>query len=558
MDVPASAPRPDPGSWRWLSLGILGFGVALVVVDITVVNVALPTIIAQLDLEIADAEWVNTIYPLVFAGLLLTLGRLGDLWGRRRMFLFGLAVFAGASLAAAQASGLAALVAARAVQGAGAAMILPATLAMVNVLFRGRDRAIAFGAWGAIIAGMAAAGPLLGGWLTTAHGWRWIFIVNVPIAAAAAAGAILLLPESRDDRERGFDAAGFTLATVGLVAVVFALIEGGRLGWWRLDHALDIAFLSSPEGSISPVPIALMIGVATLAAFIAVERVRTGTGRPVLFDLGLFRLKSFRTGNVLVGLVGLGEFGIVFVLPLYLQTVLEYSALRTGVVLVALAAGGLLGGSAAAAATNRIGPRRVVTVGMACEVIGILGVILGLEAGPSGIAPWLTLYGIGVGLASAQLTSIVLAEIPETQSGRASGMQSTVRQVGAALGIALLGGLYAASLGTGAEQRLNEIPGLTVGQRERIVENTVDSAGFYLAALRRWTPDFAPVAAAVEDAITDAARRAALLALAFLTVGLIASLRLPDLPTHGRHSPRSPPSQLATPQSSPSPYDPQR
>jgi EmrB/QacA subfamily drug resistance transporter len=520
-----------------MSLAVLGLGVALVVIDITIVNVALPTVIASLDLEVADAEWVNSSYALVFASLLLTLGRLGDLWGRRRMFLLGLVVFALASLLASRSTDLFDLVSARLIQGIGAAMVLPATLSIVNVTFRGRDRAIAFGVWGATIAGMAAAGPLLGGWLTTAFGWRWVFLANLPIAAVTIVGGMLLVPESRDDRERGFDARGFAFATLGMFLVVFALIEGGRLGWWSLDHDLDLGIWRASAGSVSPVVVALAAGAAALAAFAAVERSRTRRGQPTLFDLDLFRLRSFRSGNGLVALVGLGEFGLVFVLPLYLQTVLEYSALRTGVLFVALAAGGLAGGSMAAVWANQVGPRRVVSAGMGLEVVGILGVVLGLTRGAAGIAPGLFAYGVGVGLASAQLTSIVLSEVPADQSGRASGMQSTVRQVGAALGVALLGSVYAGTLGSGAEGRLGAIEGLTVTQRERIVENTVESAGFYVEALRRWTPDFAPVAAAVEQAITDAARRAALLALVFLGVGFVASLRLPD----GVESGRSPP-----------------
>jgi EmrB/QacA subfamily drug resistance transporter len=533
-EVPGSA---SVGFRRWAALCVLGLGVALVVIDITVVNVALPTIIASLDLEIADAEWVNSSYALVFAALLLTLGRLGDLLGRRRMFLAGLVVFAIASLIASRSTGLPPLVGARVLQGVGAAMVLPATLSIVNVTFRGRDRAVAFGVWGAVIAGMAAAGPLVGGWLTTSFGWRWIFLVNLPVAAVAVAAGAALIPESRDEQDRGFDVPGVVLATVGMSAVVFALIEGGRLGWWALDHELDAGFWRATEGGLSPVPLALVTGAIALAWFVAVERARTRRGDPTLFDLGIFGLRSFRSGTLLVALVGLGEFGLVFVLPLYLQTVLEYSALRTGVLFLALAVGGLAGGSLAATATNRVGPRRVVVAGMGLEVAGVLGVALGLGAGAAAIAPWLGVYGIGVGLASAQLTSIVLAEVPERQSGRAAGMQSTFRQVGAALGIALLGGAYAAGLGSGTEDRLAAIDGLIPVQRERIVDNTIDSAGFNVEALRRWTPDFAPVAAAVEEAITDAARRAALLGLVFLTAGLVAALRLPDVRVAGRHPP---------------------
>jgi EmrB/QacA subfamily drug resistance transporter len=501
------------------------------------VNVALPRVIANLDLEVVDAAWINTTYSLVFATLLITLGRVGDIWGRRRLFLAGLATFVVASLLAGRSTDLAGLVLARAIQGAGAAMILPATLSIVNVSFRGRDRAIAFGLWGSIIGGMAAIGPLVGGWLTTEFSWRWVFYINIPLGLATLVAGFLLVDSVRDPTESadGFDLPGFATVTVGLFGLVLALIEGARYGWWTLKRDLVLGSWMAPAGGMSPVPVAFLIGLAGLAVFVAVERRRRSVGRPVLFDFSLFRIGSFRFGNMLITIVGLGEFGLVFVLPLFLQTVLRYSAFETGVLFVAMAAGGFLGGPLAATLAMRFGPRQVVSLGMALEAVGVLGVVttLNSDMGGSSLAPFLFAYGVGVGLASAQLTSVILAEVPAAESGQASGMQSTFRQVGAALGVALLGSVYVGTLGSGVETRLAEISGLTDGQQERILAGTVDSAGFYVEALRLWTPDFAPVAAAVADAITDAARRAATLAFVFLLAGLVLSRKLPDLPARG-------------------------
>ncbi|HEX9978197.1 MAG TPA: MFS transporter, partial [Acidimicrobiia bacterium] len=205
-----------PGARRWLGLAVLGLGVAMIVIDITIVNVALPTVISRLDLEVADAQWVNTIYALSFASLLITLGRVGDIWGRRRLFLAGIGWFIVASLFAGRADSLAALVAARGLQGVGAAMILPATLSTVNAGFRGRDRAVAFGIWGSIIGGMAAIGPLAGGWLTTTFTWRWAFYANLPVGLLTLVGGFLLVDESREDRAAGgsrFDPPGFAAIT---------------------------------------------------------------------------------------------------------------------------------------------------------------------------------------------------------------------------------------------------------------------------------------------------------------------------------------------------------
>jgi EmrB/QacA subfamily drug resistance transporter len=515
-------------------------GVAMIVIDITIINVSLPTVMTNLDLEVADAEWVNTAYSLVFATLLITLGRVGDIWGRKRLFLAGLTTFVVASFFAGRSGDLSGLVAARALQGVGAAMVLPATLSIVNVSFRGRSRAIAFGIWGSIIGGMAAVGPLLGGWLTTEFSWRWAFYINVPLGLATLLAGVYLVEDARDRSaaREGFDIPGFATITIALFGMVLALIEGSRYGWWELKRELVLGSWTAGVGELSPVPVAFGVGLVAAVVFTLVERRRRSKDQPVLFDFSLFRLRGFRNGNMLVTIVGLGEFGLVFVLPLFLRAVLGYSAFETGVLFVAMAAGGFLGGPMAATLAIRFGPRQVVSLGMALEAIGMIGVVRLLDSTMAGseLWPFLFVYGIGVGLASAQLTSVVLAEIPAAESGQASGMQSTFRQVGAALGIALLGSVYVGSLGSEADSRLAEIRGLTVEQRERIVDTTVESAGFYVEALRLWTPDFAPVAAAVADAITEAARRAAMLALFFLLVGLALSRQLPDLRLARDHS----------------------
>lgn len=219
---------------RWLTLVVLSLGVSLIVIDGTIVNVSLPVIIDDLDLNLTGGQWVATLYTLVFAGLLITTGRLGDKLGRRRLFVVGTVIFVGASLLAGVAQTGALLLAARAIQGVGGALILPSTLSTVNAGFRGRDRAIAFGVWGSVISGMAAVGPLLGGWLTTDHSWRWIFFINLPVGAVLIAGIFLFVPETRGSQfAPGEDIVGFLLSLLGLAGVVFALVDGRTYGWWK-------------------------------------------------------------------------------------------------------------------------------------------------------------------------------------------------------------------------------------------------------------------------------------------------------------------------------------
>lgn len=519
-----------PDRRRWLGMAILSLGVSMIIIDATIVNVAIPAIIKSLNIELGDAEWINSIYSLVFASLLITLGRVGDLVGRRRMFMIGLGIFVAASMLAGLAPNSGLLIAARLVQGIGGAMILPSTLSTVNATFQGRDRAIAFGIWGSVIGGMAALGPLLGGWLTTSFSWHWAFYINLPIGLIVLAGALAWVRESRDETARpGFDLPGFFASTIGLGSLVFGLIEGQRYGWLRPTKAFAVGSWTWPLDNISIVPFAFALAILGLSLFLLIEVGRGRAGQPALIDLKLFRFRSFSFGNIAASIVSLGELGMVFVLPLFLQGVLGFSAFRTGLLLVALAAGSFLAGPSAVALARRIGPRRVVTTGMGLEVLAIfsLSLILTPTMSAWALVPSLFVYGIGIGLATAQLTSVVLADVPANRSGQASGMQSTFRQVGSALGIAILGTVLAVSLGNETADRLAQVPNLSPEVRAQTVELVKATAGQILGELRN-RPDAAALVAVIGQALTDAARRAALVASLFVLLGFGASWLLPD------------------------------
>jgi len=292
----------------------------MIIVDATIVNVAVPSIIRELDLDSTQAEWINTIYALVFAALLITLGRLGDVLGRRRMYLAGLALFVVASMLAGLAPTGDVLILARVLQGIGGAMILPATQAILNQNFQGRDRAIAFGIWGSVIGGVAAVGPLLGGFLTTYLSWRWAFFINLPVGLLAIAGTLHYIRESREEGARlGFDLPGFLLITAGLGAFVFGLIEGRQFGWWTPNprHPFEVLGWTWPLEAVSVTPFILGFGLLALALFGLVETRRRSTGKFYLFDFTLWRYRGFRYGNLAGSIVSLGEFGLLFALPLF-------------------------------------------------------------------------------------------------------------------------------------------------------------------------------------------------------------------------------------------------
>ncbi len=524
-----SAPEGKGGHRRrWVAMPFIALGVAMIIVDATIVNVAIPTIIRDLNTTASSAEWVNSIYSLVFAALLITLGRVGDMYGRRRLFMTGTIWFVVASLVAATASSSGMLIFGRFLQGIGGAMILPATLSTVNSLFRGRERAIAFAIWGSTIGGMAAVGPFLGGVLTTDLSWRWAFLINVPLGIAILLGLIFVVPETSDpDTPRGFDLPGQLTLVLGLSALVFGLIEGETYGWWISVQRLDL--LGWPTGVISPVPVAFALSVVSMAAFLLIERSRLRRGKLAVVDLRLFSISSFSIGNVAALIVALGEFGILFVLPLYLQGALGLSALDTGAALIPLAAGTLVAGGATAALAPRIGPRGVVQLGLALEVLGIgsLGFVLGPGTSVWSILPFLFVYGIGVGFATAQLTGVILTDVPVEASGQGSGIQSTFRQVGSALGIAILGTILISTLGSGVSSRLRSVPGLAPAQQAEISKAVRLSGGSAIVALRE-RPGSEAIVQASSEALASSAATVAFTAAGFVLLGLLVTPGLPN------------------------------
>jgi len=517
------------GRARWLTLLALSLGISMIVVDATIVNVAIPSIVRDLGLDGPGAEWIISIYPLVFAALLITFGRLGDVLGRKRLYVFGLFTFVGASLLAGLAPTGPLLLAARVLQGVGGAAIAPATQSILNASFRGRERAVAFAFYGSIIGGMAALGPLVGGWLTTNLSWRYAFLINLPIGLIALVATLLWVAESRDeDARRGFDASGFVTLSLGLAAVVFGLIEGASYGWIAPARAFAIGGWTWPFESVSIIPFAFGIGLASLAAFAIIELRRQRAGRFILFDFTLWQNPSFRFGNLTATIVALGEFGLLFALPLFLQGVLGYSAFETGLAFLTLAVGSFAAAPIAGGIAHRFSPRRVVQIGMALETIGVLGTALLLSRTVSGLAlagP-LFVYGLGVGFATAQLANVVLSEVPPERSGLASGANSTMRQIGSAIGAALIGTVLLTGLTTGTQTHLAAIPGLPAASAEQIVSVVRSSDGQALIAMRD-DPQYAAVVPAIESAFTDAARTAGFVAAGFIALGFLFSLLLP-------------------------------
>jgi len=515
----------DISSRRWFGLVFISLAVALIIVDSTIVNVAIPAVVDDLGISSTEVQWVQEAYTLVFASLLLLFGSLGDRFGRRRMLVLGVVLFAGSSVLAALAPTGGLLIGARLVQGVGGAMMLPTTLSLLNATFRGRERGIAFAVWGSTIGGMAAVGPLLGGWLTTAFSWRWAFGINVPLGIIIVIGVLWAVAESREPGYGRVDLIAAALSVVLFGTLVFGLIEGRTYGWWLTDTAPTVGAWTWPW-TISPVPIAFAVSLLALTAFLLWTVRRMRRGRSTLLDLSLFRIGTFRVGNIAALVVALGEFGLILALPLWLQFVLGFDALQTGLVLLALAGGSFVASGIAGGLSGKVAPVLVVRAGLVAEMVGIaaVAVVIGPDTAWGLLLPGLFVYGIGVGLATAQLTGVILQDVPVDKSGQGSGTQSTARQVGSALGIAILGTVLFTTTAGALASALDE-QGVPAAQRDQVVEAVVDSAGGAIAGLAE-NPATADAAEAARAAFSEGTRWAAFTAAGFVAVGLVSTAGL--------------------------------
>jgi EmrB/QacA subfamily drug resistance transporter len=405
---------------KWLALALLSVVQFMVVLDIAIVNVALPSIQVDLGFSQENLQWVISAYALVFGGFLLLGGRAADVLGRRRIFLAGLILFTVSSLLAGLAWSEASLIGARAFQGLGAAIISPAALSILSTTFvEGRERNIALGVWGAVGGFGAAAGVLLGGILTDALSWEWIFFVNVPVGLASLALTPLLLGESRDARVRRFDVPGAVLVTGGLSVLVYAITQAGQEGWLA---GSTLGFFAGAIG--------------LLVAFVAWELRHPEP----LMRFGIFRIRTVAGANVAGFIMGTAMFSMFLMLTLYMQQVLAFSAMKTGVAYLAVAGTAIVWSAVAAQLVTRVGVKPVLTTGMLALTAGLV-YFTQVSVGGSylgDLLPGFLLIAVGIGFSFVPISIAALAGVEAREAGLASGLINTSQQIGGALGIAAL------------------------------------------------------------------------------------------------------------------------
>ena len=406
---------------RWQVLAVLCVGLFMLLLDGTIVNIAIPSILKGFQTGFSQVEWVLNAYLLVFAVMLITMGRLGDLYGRKRLFIAGVSLFTLSSLACGLSPGIGFLIGFRALQGLGGAMMMPATLSLIAYVFPPKERGIAMGIWGGVSGLATAAGPTLGGLIVDATSWHYIFLINVPIGLAVFFFALRIIPDSRDlTTKQKVDFPGVAVLSVALFALTFALIEGQKYGW---GSATILALFA--------------IAAVGILAFVFVER----KVRYPLMQLSLFRSRTFSAANVSGMILSFGMMGMFFLLPVFFQAILGYSAIKTGLVMTPMSAAVVIAAPLSGWLSDRIGSRWLIFSGMLITALGffLMRGQMSLDTRWTSLVFPFVVSGFGIGLVMAPMTSAVMSTAPQEKAGAASGILSTMRQLGSVMGIAVMG-----------------------------------------------------------------------------------------------------------------------
>lgn len=433
----------------WVVLLVLSLGFFMTLLDLTIVNIAIPDMLSRLHASLDGILWVINSYALVLAVLLITAGRLGDLRGQRTMFIVGVTVFTLASAACGFSPTVGWLVGFRAVQGVGAALLMPQTLAILTMVFPPERRGAAFGIWGAVAGVATIAGPTLGGLLVSAFDWRYIFFINVPIGILVITMGFVLIPDVRTGTQHRLDLPGVLLASLSLLAICYGLVEGQKYNWGHITSFVSI-------------PMVIAIGIALLAIFLVVQA-RTQDREP-LVPFALFRDRNYSLMNWVAGAVSIGMMGIFLPFTIYLQSALGYSALKAGLTMAPASVVSMFVAPVAGRLTDRIGGKYILLVGLLFFAggMGLTAAIATTQSSWQDFIPTLALAGLGMGCTFAPMTTTAMRSVQPHTAGAASGMINTVRQVGAVIGTAAVGALLqnqmAATLPVAARAHASALP----------------------------------------------------------------------------------------------------
>ena len=518
-----------------LILLVLSLSLAIIVIDATIVIVALPQIQQDFKITLKDLEWITSLYALIFGSFLLSWGKLSDEFGRKLIFMAGISTFIVGSIIDGFSLNLSQMLIGRVIQGFGAAMASPSTLSILTTTFTGKSRNVAFGIWGATAGAAAVLGPVLGGYFTTYISWRWAFFINIPIGIAALVGAAFVIRETRfKDPKYTTDYPGLILITIGLASVLFGLIEAQTYGWLVPNQDFSVGgFKWATSNPISLPLVSIITGIILLGIFAFYEIRRARKGGVPLFDFSLLRYKGFRYGLFTVTIVAMGEFGAVFIISIFLQTVKGLSAISAGLTFLPMAISVFIFAPIAGVLATRFGPKWIITTGMVLEAAALFSMsqIISISNPVYYLYPVLVVYGAGVGLAISQVTSTVLMSIPWQKAGVGSGANNTVRQIGSAFGIAVIGAILVAQISAVGQADLAAST-VNFGQMGlatlKAAFNSGLSGGIDPSLIASFGANWPAAMTIIFDALTQGTRWAAFTAGIFVSLGALSSLLIPD------------------------------
>jgi EmrB/QacA subfamily drug resistance transporter len=531
---------------KWLPLLTMGLAVVIIVLDTTLLNVSLGTIVRELHTDIRSLQWVITAYSLTLAALTITGGRLGDLFGRKRMFIAGAVIFAAGSMLASLATSVPMLIVGESIiEGMGAALMLPATASLLVATYRGRDRSLALGIWGGMAAAGAAIGPVLGGYLTTHFSWRWGFRINVFVAALLVGGSLLIRDSRHREEKPSIDFVGIGLSSLGLLGGVFAIIEGSTYGWWKAHGGLRILGHAAAPFGLSIVPILVAVSLVLLGGFFLWEQRLTSRGGTPLVSLSLFGNSQFTAGASLTAAMSLGQVGLTFCIPVFLQSVRGLDALHTGYALLPLSAGLLITAPLGGVLAAHVNPKRLVQTGLLISVVGLVYLRHALNAGTTAadlIGP-LGVYACGLGLSMSQLGNITMSAVSVNRAGEASGVNNTVRQIGSSLGTAIIGSVLIASIAGGlsggvkSSAAINPAYRAAVSRETKAQASVVEFGGALVSDQPLTAGEREVIKRLADEATVRADRTALLFTLLFTAIGFLLAARLPNTRSVEREEP---------------------
>ncbi len=523
---------------KWAPLVVLSFALTIIVLDTTILNVSLKNIIGDLHTDVQSIQWVITAYSLMLAAFTITGGRFGDFFGRKRMFILGAVIFAIGSFIASISPNVGVMVLGEAIiEGIGACLMLPATTSLLVSNYQGRDRQIAFGIWGGIAAASAAFGPIFGGWLTTYYSWRWAFRLNVGVAIILILGAFLI-QEARDTEEKiTIDFVGIILSALGLLSIVFGLIESSTYGWLFSTKPFIVFGQTIIPTGYSLVIYFLAGGVFLLELFVLWEIRMQKSGRTPLVSLALFRNKQFTVAASITAALALVQMGIFFAMPVFLQGVKHLDALHTGYALLPMTLSLLVAAPFSAYISKFIRPKHLIQAGFLINVVAFLLLRSEVSVASSqwALAPGFILFGIGSGFLFSQTTNVALSAVSVQESGEASGVNTTMRQLGSTLGAAILGAILLSVLssslvnGIQASSVIPEQMKPAIVQKVNEQSSSIEFSGTSSLASQNIPPAIAnEITSLANQATVDGNREMLLIGTLFVLLGLGISFWLPN------------------------------